>query len=117
MDCGEDRSDHRTGDVDIGQMEDDGTGVTYDVAPILLSLGCGLVGDQSTLASGRSMQRKKVAKLQAIACICSRTLLSRNGLHKSPVQLTAYLPTFVCCSAVPRWQRTAPPSPASWAGY
>lgn len=34
-------------------------------APILIRLRCKLVSDQSAIASGRSMQRRKVAKLQA----------------------------------------------------
>jgi hypothetical protein len=54
-------------------------------APILISFSCRLVSDQSAMASGRSMERRKLARSQASACSCSRTSLSQNRLHDSRV--------------------------------
>lgn len=53
----------------------------------------------------RLMQLRNVARLLANACSYSRrrTSLSRNRLHDSGVQRKAYLPSLICCSAVPRW--------------
>ncbi len=55
--------DHRAGDGHFGQLQGDGAGVTHADAPILIGCSRRLVGDQTAMASGRSMQRRKVAML------------------------------------------------------
>jgi hypothetical protein len=50
-------------------------------APILISLSCRLVNDQSAMASGSSIQRKKVAKSKASAGSCSRASLMRTACN------------------------------------
>ena len=75
-------------------MEGDGAGVADDAGLILISFNCRLVNDQSAMASGKSMQRKKVARLWASAGNCSRASLLQNFLHDSLVQWKAYLPSF-----------------------
>ena len=60
MDRGKDGTDHRTGHGDLGELEGDGTGVADNAAPILINLSCKLVNDQSAMASGSSIQRKKM---------------------------------------------------------
>ncbi len=62
------------------------------------------VNDQSAMASGSSMQRRKVAQVVGQRVQLQPHLVARNFRHDSRVQRKAYLPSLTCrCSAVPRW--------------
>jgi len=51
---------------------------------------------------GKARVRKKLARLYASAWSWSRTAFARNAVHESRVHLTAFFPSLIHCSAVPR---------------
>ena len=70
--------------------------------PILISLTCTLRSDQCLTALGRHNRRRKFPRLYARMNRDRRTRLATNRWHDSRVQFSAYFPSLIHCSAVPR---------------
>src|ERR1039457_5411064 len=82
-------------------------------APILISFSRNVVNDQCRTALGNTACRRKFPMLYASTNSCSRTWLSTKSWHESRVHLTAFLPSLIHCSAVPR-SVVEPNHPFGW---
>jgi len=71
-------------------------------APILISVSRSVVSVQPWIALGSTSCRRKLARLYAKANSCNRAALSLKRRHDSFVHFTAFLPSLIHCSAVPR---------------
>ena len=72
-------------------------------APILTSRPRSEVSDHRSTPSGVASVRGKLARLQARARRWIRTTFAAKRLHESRVHFSAYLPSFMCRPAPPRW--------------
>src|SRR6516225_1433234 len=72
------------------------------LAPILISFSRSVVSVQPLIGLGSTSCRRKLARLYAKANNCNRAALSMNRRHDSFVHFTAFLPSFIHCSALPR---------------
>ena len=72
------------------------------LAPILTSFSRSVVSVQPWIGFGSTSCRRKLARLYARANNCNRAALSLKRRHDSFVHFTAFLPSFIHCSAVPR---------------
>ena len=61
-----------------------------------------VVSNHCFTSSGSATVRRKLARSYASACSCSRTALAAKRWQDSRVQVTAFLPSLTCYSAVPR---------------
>jgi hypothetical protein len=52
---------------------------------------------------GQGQRAHEVGQILRLAWTWSRTALLRNVQQDSRVHLSAFLPSWICCSAVPRW--------------
>src|SRR5262245_27297596 len=71
-------------------------------APILTSFSRSVVRVQPLIGFGSTSCRRKLARLYARANRCSRAALSLKRRQDSLVHFTAFLPSFIHGSAVPR---------------
>jgi hypothetical protein len=71
-------------------------------APILTSFSRNVLSVQPWIGLGSTSCRRKLARLYAKPNICSRASLSLKGRHDNLVHLTAFLPSLIHYSAVPR---------------
>src|SRR5262249_23657902 len=72
------------------------------LAPILISFSRSVVSVQPWIGLGSTSCRRKLARLYARGNSCSRAALSLNRRHDSLVHFTAFLPSLIHCSTVPR---------------
>ena len=72
-------------------------------APILISFSRIVVIVQCFTGAGNTSRRRKLPRVYARANSWRRTWLSAKSWHESLVHLTAFLPSLIYCSAVPRW--------------
>ncbi len=71
-------------------------------APILISFSRSVVNDPCFTDLGSANRRRKFPRFYASANSRSRACLSLNFQHDRRVHFTAYLPSLIHCSAVPR---------------
>ena len=76
--------------------------VDTTLVPILIRFSRSVVSDQCFTPLGRASLRRKLPRLYARANSCSRTWLSTKSWQDKRVYFTAFLPSLIHCSAVPR---------------
>jgi hypothetical protein len=97
IDPAQDAREQRPRHCDLGQLK-------HHVAAMAHDPGAdrSVISDQCSTSSGRPKVRMKLAGLYASACSWSRTALCRKAWQLSRVQRSAFLPSLIHCSAVPR---------------